>query len=257
MNCKFIIIKFIIFTIGCLSVRALDQVSVVKDGLLLRVHWGKDQNLEKSPVVVCEITNTTDTPIDHMVTTKALGFDLRLLTTDGREIPQEDLWSRINEAQPRFDGPVRNSLRPIPSGKTVRREVDLAEAYGERWVDGRQLIVTWHPGTALSGYKLTTGDGISVTVEVPQVNHGDASKKGETREPASEGNSVSTTRESLMQNPPIGTSSFPTKEASESSNPKFINNIREKRYVMIFIATITIIIISAIALFLKKSKKQQ
>jgi hypothetical protein len=113
-----------------------------KDGINLFIRFADPLDLH-DPTIICELENTTDTPVPFRLqgSKEGYGFGLHLIGEDGKEIEKTAKWLDFFETGDSIHTRY-GALRPgILFGPI---EMKLEEAYGPNWVLGARLDIEWN-----------------------------------------------------------------------------------------------------------------
>ena len=100
--------------------------------------------------IKCTILNKGTDPEFFDVWFGAKGFDFQLKDSAGMEIPIRRTWFDVNS--PRDQGWIKTRTAVLQPQESFEYTLDLAEAFGPSWRDGKRLNVEWFQRGAVDTY---------------------------------------------------------------------------------------------------------
>lgn len=122
-----------------------------KDGIELHVARAGGGPSDKDPASCLSFTatNTNDYDLIYLNNARGRMFSFKLLDSSGKVISQIPNWYRWND--PYSSDVGMRARTPIPPGEHIEFTICLKEAYGDRWKEGKTLLVQWEPSDGNNG----------------------------------------------------------------------------------------------------------
>lgn len=120
--------------------------------------------------MICQLVNHNAFEVRYAVRSITQGFVFFLYDERGHKVELNPDWEWAN--MPYTHDVRANQLRIIEPGEKLEFTLNLAEAYGERWSQGKRLVVEWDPTSFRAASEFKTGMGIRAEAffESPPVN---------------------------------------------------------------------------------------
>lgn len=167
---RVILCAYFIFSFITIYADEINEPIGEKDGIKLYANF-KEPYEKDDPRLICALENTTDTPVVFQFrgSSEAPAFEIHLYDSRGLEIEKNAVWRLKYET----GDSMHVRYGSIPNGqKLTFLEINLLDAYGDKWSAGVRLEILWNVGDHRTGQGpmggvFGIGSGVRGVINIP------------------------------------------------------------------------------------------
>lgn len=118
--------------------------------------------------VICSLVNHNAFEVRYSLRSITMGFVFFLYDNSGSKIELSPEWEWAN--MPYTHDVRSHQIHTVKPGESLEFTLKLTEAYGERWKQGKRLVVEWDPTSFRAGSEFTVGLGIRAEMQLVSLN---------------------------------------------------------------------------------------
>lgn len=217
-----------------------EKVIPKNSGVTLETRIKAASNGESSEIEFI-VFNESQSTITYDIWLDTLGFDFRLVDTNGIEIPMNDQWFRFHS--PRYREWAKTRSANLSPKDRISYTLNLKEAFGDNWKRGEKLKIEWLQEGALARVP-------TLTTEVHLTNHSKGTNIFKSSD--AQGASIQANQTTRLLNPP---SELPTAPKMPNGEKSVAVNEEESASTTWLVCNVLIVAVIGLLWLVLKNRK--